>query len=702
MIYNLLVNFAYTAFAVVLVGLAGFQGVIAQCTPVAYEKSFQRVYRQHKFFIEGFVDLTGDGKPDAYGYQLQPNGSYQNIIVLPNNGSGGFGNPIISPTTFPISNDSGKNFGYFYGSMIVGDLNNDGKRDAVLRAATSPAAIFTMINNGSGVFTQTAVSLYDGERFHSIADLNGDGRGDLVAVNFSQFYETTPMAVSGSVGYRMANADGTFGARVMIDSQIRLSPAVADFDNDGKPDIAYSYYSGSNSLYYVKFLRNLGGGIFSGPAATVQGVDISTAADIDGDGKPDLIATSAILRNEGTGEFTKQVFPNAPAPGFQTSYLYPENDISVIDYDGDGDKDILAEYGGRVVSPGDIRQRYYSVFLNNGTGGLTRLNFDKRLNGTAVDVNGDGKTDIVNVVNSAVGNQRFSATNEPNVQVSLPTCTSLPIQGQTKLVDIRGDGASDLVKWNSGNGNWSYLSNVYSGTINWGLGSLGDIPAPGDFDGDGKTDAAVYRNSNGSWWIRRSSDGTAISVYFGLPGDIPVPADYNGDGKSDIAVFRPSDGVWYILISGTGEVIIRPFGANGDKPVVQDYDGDGKFDIAIFRPATGDWWISKSSDGGTSVVNWGISTDVPIPADYDMDGKADISVFRQGIWYILRSYDNNVDVSQFGISGDTPMAVDSNGDGVLELSVFRGAGTWHASPFPNLLWADYSASRPLRIFQPNN
>ena len=85
-----------------------------------------------------------------------------------------------------------------------------------------------------------------------------------------------------------------------------------------------------------------------------------------------------------------------------------------------------------------------------------------------------------------------------------------------------------------------------------------------------------------------------------------------------------------------------------------------------------------------------------------MDGKADISVFRQGIWYILRGYDNNVDVSQFGISGDTPMAVDSNSDGVLELSVFRGAGTWYASPFPNLLWADYSASRPVRIFQPNN
>ena len=76
-----------------------------------------------------------------------------------------------------------------------------------------------------------------------------------------------------------------------------------------------------------------------------------------------------------------------------------------------------------------------------------------------------------------------------------------------------------------------------------------------DIDGDGKSDITVYRD--GAWYILRSSDGGVTTIdWGGLPQDKPVPGDYDGDGKTDIAVYR--DGAWYISrssVNGQGQVV---------------------------------------------------------------------------------------------------------------------------------------------------
>src|SRR5436190_16734979 len=69
------------------------------CRPVYFQDTFRRVYRQNKMFLEGVTDITGDGKPDAYGYEHLANGAFQNIVILPNDNAGGFGDPIVVSTT---------------------------------------------------------------------------------------------------------------------------------------------------------------------------------------------------------------------------------------------------------------------------------------------------------------------------------------------------------------------------------------------------------------------------------------------------------------------------------------------------------------------------------------------------------------------------------------------------------------------------
>jgi len=132
--------------------------------------------------------------------------------------------------------------------------------------------------------------------------------------------------------------------------------AVADFDGDGKPDVATSDAQGGQIFVSL----NHGDGSFAPPVAITGNGGPLAAADIDGDGKPDLVvgyatggaeSTVAVLLNEGHGTF-----------GAPTRYTVQGNSISQIvptDLNGDGKMDLVTidySYSGG------------SLLLNKGSG----------------------------------------------------------------------------------------------------------------------------------------------------------------------------------------------------------------------------------------------------------------------------------------------------------------------------------------------
>jgi len=122
---------------------------------------------------------------------------------------------------------------------------------------------------------------------------------------------------------------------------------------------------------------------------------------------------------------------------------------------------------------------------------------------------------------------------------------------------------------------WLKSSSNYTtaGQVQWGSGSVGDIPLVGDLDGDGKSEVIVWRWITSDWfWITSSSGYTRQgAVRWGGAGDVPLLGDFDGDGVDDIAVWRPSNGTWYWLLSSTGWTagVAKTWGGLGDIPLVR-------------------------------------------------------------------------------------------------------------------------------------
>jgi hypothetical protein len=540
-------------------------------------------------------------------------------------------------------------------------VDNDQYLDIVTIEAytVSPGTMRIYRNNGNGTFAAPVVTnISSMGHLSDIVDLDGDGIGDYLGnVPGSPFV----------VKYSLGNGDGTFDPPVTVLSD-RGGVSAGDLNNDGKIDLLNTRY-----LFF-----NQGGMNFTEvdiSAITPQPTGVADVRDFNGDGRADFLAFVStggaprfyLLTSTGTSVLRTDFIVSSGA-GVSGSTI-PGNFI------GNSAPDIAFsfQYSNQKV-----------VYENDGAGNFTRRDYDQRLvrynnlRSVAGDFDNDGRVDLV---------QATSATN--GSKIMLRDVTSLTFlrtvcdrPGQTRVVDFVGLENTSFSYWNPSSGAWSFRSNPYyfyssdpieTGTTNWGSGSHGDIPAPGDFDGDGITDRAVFRNSTGVWYILRSSDQAWHVIPFGLSGDKPVVGDYDGDTISDIAVWRPSDGNWYVWYMGPQQFGAGHFGTEGDKPSPADFDGDLKTDWAVYRPSTGQWHVLRSSDLGYFTLPWGISTDRPIPADYDGDGKADIAVHREsnGYAYIIQSSDGTPVYYPFGLPGDVLQIGDYDGDYVADIGVYR-------------------------------
>jgi hypothetical protein len=334
-------------------------------------------------------------------------------------------------------------------------------------------------------------------------DFNGDGKPDLVTLNSDN------NLYSGSVTVSLGKGDGTFGPALILAglSTYVSSPVVADFNGDGYLDVAFletfnlqTRPAASPARSQLNISLGKGDGTFRPAIATPLSSNFGApllVADLNHDGRPDLVSGRGVLLGNGDGTFTA------------LTTLIDGTPALTADFNRDGYPDLM------------IIQPSYSaaIVLGDGKGGFgpdipISPRFTPRTF-VAGDFNGDGMVDLA-------------------ISPTLPlSCAEVPAPCQLPANSI------------------AILLGVGDGTFRPPLmtpSAMGPLFAAADINGDGKLDLVVANSV-----MAGVGDGTfRYPVSFGLSSNACTPkyssiecllfgdyaalvADFNGDGKQDIS-----------------------------------------------------------------------------------------------------------------------------------------------------------------------
>lgn len=319
------------------------------------------------------------------------------------------------------------------------------------------------------------------------------------------------------------------------------SHVVADFNNDGIPDLAVANYM-DNTVSV--FLGDGQGGFtaITGSPFTVGNAPTALAvADLNNDGHPDiLVANSAsgtvsiLLWSAGSFTLASNVTVGS---GPQA--------LAVGDFDRDGNAD---------VAVANLLDSTISILIGNGAGNLTLGPTVSAYTGSnpnaivAGDFDQDGNLDLAiadttdGTVTVLVGDGAGSFTAMSGSPFTVP---SYPVA--LAVGDFNGDGEADLAVLSGTNNNVSILLNTGGGfSIPSGSPySTGDSPSAvvaGDFNGDGNQDLIIANaNENTSTVLLGNGVGAFSEATqsplpnFSAPAALAV-ADLNGDGTQDLVV----------------------------------------------------------------------------------------------------------------------------------------------------------------------
>jgi hypothetical protein len=553
-------------------------------------------------------DLNGDGRPDL---AVVNNGDNTVTVLLNATPAGANALAFAAPQTFAVNAPV---------SVTAGDLNGDGRPDLIV-ASSAGDAVTVLLNNtpaGAGTVTFAAPQTFaagSAPLAVAVADFNGDGRPDLAVTDLNTngvtvLVNATPAgaAVAAFAAPQMFTAGG-----------FPTGLAVADVNGDGRFDLATANFNdGSASVLLNTTPAGAATVSFAAPQTFAVGTDPQAvvAADVNGDGRPDLAVANSVSE-------TVSVLENVTAVGASTAAFTAQRTFAVGtlptalaagDVNGDGRPDLV------VADNGDTTM----TVLQN-----TTTPFASAAPGVAGQFGDQGVWEF----NRALGTW---------VQLTPANATAL-------AANPGGDVAAAF----QGYGVWLYRPTTGWVQIGTGNASVLAMDAQGDvagsFPGAG---VWLYRPSAG---FRKIGTADAIALAMDAQGD--VAGSYT---KAGVWLYRPSAGFQKI---GTADASVLAMDAHGD--VAGSFPGAG---VWLYRPSAG---FRK------------IGTADAIALAMDAQGDVVGSYTGHGVWL----YRPAVGFQQIGLSDATALTIDALGD---VFGAFAGAGVWEFNLYRG--WSHRAAS----------
>ncbi|MGZ4808880.1 MAG: FG-GAP repeat domain-containing protein [Thermoanaerobaculia bacterium] len=475
-------------------------------------------------------------------------------------------------------------------AMVSGDFDGDGILDFAAAYETRfgiPLTIFR--GRGDGTFVEERTTTLSLHGPLVAADLDGDGRDEIIGSNYAA---GSPIAIQWGDGRYT-----TLATSDVMETGFGNPIAAADLNGDGAPDVVVaSSYRGNMFNDNLVFLND-GRGNLSIHWRSAGGDGLpSLLADVDGDGRPDLIARRAAFYSNGDGTFRD--IGRLPAP---------TSDFAVAaDLDGDGDDDVVL----RKANPSDPTGPQIAIERRQGDGSFQQqiLN-DPRVTTLvgADDVNADGRSELLSTAGGYL--------NAVDVELdgSLQFIASLPL-AEARLSSIagwegrvrghfRGDGSTEIAQ--IAGSTVQIIDPIASAkrlqfSVDDGFASY--RLAVADLNRDGRDDLIILADDipqgcvdppcgyvRGGFLSVYLSTGAGFAPEARIVDDIYRPlvglalGDFNGDGIVDIAT---SEFVYVgslVVLSGHGDGTFTtelPNGAEGT-PVAADLNGDGIDDLIL-------------------------------------------------------------------------------------------------------------------------
>ena len=341
-------------------------------------------------------------------------------------------------------------------AVAIADLNGDGRKDIVMSTSaysnTNDNSILIFFQNATGGLNPpvryaagaSAVSV-------AIADFNGDGKLDIAVgkktAGIRVFWQDSQGGFTNFTDYPTANA---------------YQIVAGDFNHDGRMDIAGI---GWNTSVVDIFTQSNNGTLFLSGSypASYEGYNDIKAADVNGDGLTDLVIMNGQTYSVPNVSILLQTNGGFSAPiTCALSGNQLTTGVGVGDFTGNGTNDIVVVYGG------DAPTSKLSVF-NQSAGnafalGVTMDSYDVPEAIAVGDLDMDGRADVVTLHGGwnagGVYLQQSPGQLSPEQLFTLPYASLYNPQGLA-LGDVNGDGSPDIVIADYNNG----LLVVYNATV---------------------------------------------------------------------------------------------------------------------------------------------------------------------------------------------------------------------------------------------